>query len=74
MQSLKDAVKGVDIVFGNTAFSDALVNPNSPDLAFLKLGQSVREMCYELEYQQGKNIADAVASTDLGYSSSTLPD
>lgn len=62
VNSLKSAVQGADVVFGNTVFSDALVNPNSPDLSFLKPGQNVREMCYELEYQQGKNIADAVAT------------
>lgn len=42
------------------------MNPNSPDLAFLKAGQNVREMSYDLEYQQGKNIADAVASVVSG--------
>lgn len=60
--SIKAAVEGADIVFGNTVFSDALVNDQSVDLVHLKPGQSTREMSYELELQQGKNIADAVAS------------
>ncbi|EHK99618.1 putative NmrA-like family domain-containing protein 1 [Glarea lozoyensis 74030] len=62
VETIKAAVQGASIVFGNTAFSDALANPASPDLVHLKEGQSVREMCYDLEFQQGKNIADAVAT------------
>lgn len=27
-------------------------------------GQTLREWCYELEVQQGKNIADAVATVE----------
>jgi hypothetical protein len=64
IRSIKAAVQGASIVFGNTAFSDALANPASPDLVYLKEGQSVREMCYDLEFQQGKNIADAVATVE----------
>ena len=60
--SIKAAVQGADVVFGNTIFSDALSSPKSADLKYLKPGQTVREMCYELELQHGKNIADAVAS------------
>jgi len=60
--SIKAAVQGADVVFGNTAFSDAIGNPASADLKYLKPGQTIREMSYELELQQGKNIADAVAS------------
>lgn len=61
-ESIKAAVQGADVVFGNTVFSDALANPASPDMQFVKPGQTVREMAYELELQQGKNIVDAVAT------------
>jgi hypothetical protein len=62
VNSLKNAFAGADIIFGNTAFSNAFVQPTAADIAKLKQGQSLREWCYELEVQQGKNIADAVAS------------
>ena len=62
VSSISAAVQGASIVFGNTVFSDALTDSSSPDLKHLKPGQNVREMCYELELQQGKNIADAVAT------------
>ncbi|TVY52925.1 NmrA-like family domain-containing protein, partial [Lachnellula suecica] len=51
-ESIKAAVQGADVVFGNTVFSDALATPKA----------SIWEMCYNLEFQQGKNIVDAVAS------------
>ncbi|KAH7305483.1 hypothetical protein B0I35DRAFT_471582 [Stachybotrys elegans] len=62
VDSLKAAFQDVDVIFGNTVFSDAMSNSNSPDLAFLKPGQNTRELSYDLELQQGKNIADAAAS------------
>ncbi|KAJ5902337.1 hypothetical protein N7495_002865 [Penicillium taxi] len=62
VDSLKAAFQGVDIIFGNTVFSDAMSNSNSPDLSFLKPGQNAREMSYDLELLQGKNIANAAAS------------
>jgi hypothetical protein len=62
--SIKAAVQGASIVFGNTAFSTAFAMPTAADLAKLQPGQTLREWCYETEVQQGKNIADAVASVD----------
>lgn len=38
--------------------------PTEADIAKLKPNQSLREWCYETEVQQGKNIADAVASVE----------
>ncbi|KAK2616287.1 hypothetical protein QQS21_000721 [Conoideocrella luteorostrata] len=64
VESIKAAVHGASIVFGNTAFSDAFASPTAEDMAKLRPGQSVREWCYEKELQQGKNIADAVATVD----------
>ncbi|KAL7912347.1 hypothetical protein GGI35DRAFT_492245 [Trichoderma velutinum] len=63
MASIKAAVQGASLVFGNTAFSPAFAMPTAEDLAKLQPGQTLREWCYETELQQGKNIADAVAST-----------
>lgn len=62
VDSLKAAFRGVDVIFGNTVFSDAMVNSNSPDLDFMKPGQNTRELGYDLELQQGKNVVDAAAS------------
>jgi hypothetical protein len=60
--SLIAAVKGADVVFATTAFSEAFVRASESDLEKLAPGQTLREWCYELELQQGKNIADAVAT------------
>jgi hypothetical protein len=51
-------------VFGNTAFSEAFSNPTANNMPELTPGQTLREWCYETELQQGKNIADAVATVD----------
>ncbi|KAK5724566.1 hypothetical protein LTR15_004612 [Elasticomyces elasticus] len=50
VESLKLALRGADIVFGNTAYSNESVKPGT------------QQKCYELELQQGKNVADAVAT------------
>jgi hypothetical protein len=62
--SLIAAVKGADVVFATTAFSEAFVRASESDLEKLASGQTLREWCYELELQEGKNIADAVATVD----------
>jgi len=62
--SLKAAFQGANVIFGNTAFSTALATNSEEDRAKLRPNQTVREWCYELEVQQGKNIADAVATVD----------
>jgi len=63
-ESLKKAVQGAQVVFGNTAFSSKAAVATDEDLAKLKPGQEMRELCCELEVQQGKNIADAVAMVE----------
>ncbi|PVH77871.1 NAD(P)-binding protein [Cadophora sp. DSE1049] len=60
--SLKTAFKDANLIFGNTAFSNAFAMPTASDLEKLAPGQTLREWCYELEVQQGKNIVDAAAS------------
>jgi len=53
---------GANIVFGNTAFDNAFITQPPEVVAQLRPGQTVREWCYKREYNQGKNIADAVAT------------
>jgi len=52
------------VVFGNTAFNQAFISATPADLEKLSPGQTLREWCYELEVQQGKNIVDAVATVE----------
>lgn len=61
---LTTAFKDADVIFGNTAFSAAFVDPRAMGTAQLKPGQNVREWCYELEVLQGKCIVDAAATVD----------
>jgi hypothetical protein len=60
--SIAAAVDNADVVFGNTIFDNSFADPTSDDMEKLRPGQTLREWCYELEYSQGKNIADAVAT------------
>jgi len=62
--SIVAAVKNADVVFGNTVYPNNYQAPTSDDLKNLRPGQTVREWCYELEFSQGKNIADAVATVE----------
>ncbi|TKA68787.1 hypothetical protein B0A49_06279 [Cryomyces minteri] len=62
--SLTTAVQGADVIFGNTAFSDAFITMPADVVAQLRPGQTVRQWCYELELRQGENLADAVATVD----------
>jgi hypothetical protein len=60
--SMVAAVENADVVFGNTVFDNSFADPTPDDLKKLRPGQTIREWCYELEYSQGKNIADAVGT------------
>jgi hypothetical protein len=62
VESLKAAFQGAQAIFGNTAFSNAFAMPTEADFAKLQPNQTLREWCYALEFSQGKNIADAVAT------------
>ncbi|KAH7327248.1 hypothetical protein BKA65DRAFT_566619, partial [Rhexocercosporidium sp. MPI-PUGE-AT-0058] len=66
VESLKSAFRGANLIFGNTAFSNAFAMPTEADIEKLRPGQTLREWCYELEVQQGKNIVDAAASVADG--------
>ncbi|PMD33833.1 NAD(P)-binding protein [Hyaloscypha variabilis F] len=64
LPSLKAAGQGADVVFATTAFNEAFTRASPSDLTKLAPNQTLREWCYALEVQQGKNIADAVATVD----------
>ncbi|KAJ5910489.1 NmrA-like family protein [Penicillium tannophilum] len=58
--SLKRAFVGADVIFGVTDFWTIFQDPESQTKK--KPGQELVEYCYEVELQQGKNIADAAAA------------
>ncbi|KAL7904116.1 hypothetical protein GGI35DRAFT_490824 [Trichoderma velutinum] len=64
IESIKTALRGASVVFGNTVFPEAFSNPTAENTPTLAPGQSLREWCYETELRHGKNIADAVATVD----------
>jgi NmrA-like family len=60
VDSLTAAVKGANVVFGVTDFWDPFFKPATQGK--LAPGQLVNQYCHDMELQQGKNIADAVAT------------
>ncbi|KAI9284628.1 putative hscarg dehydrogenase, partial [Umbelopsis sp. AD052] len=60
VDSLTAAVQGANVVFGVTDFWEPFFNPATQEK--LAPGQLVNQYCYNKELQQGKNIADAVAT------------
>jgi hypothetical protein len=60
--SLVAAFKGANATFSTTDFWGPFYNPATQ--RHLKNGQTINEYCYELELQQGKNIADAAATVE----------
>lgn len=58
--SLKRVFAGADVIFGVTDFWTIFKDPESQTNK--KPGQELVEYCYEVELQQGKNIADAAAT------------
>jgi hypothetical protein len=74
--TLQTAFKGANLVFSVTDFWTPFFTPTNQTRA-KKLGKSIGQYAYELEVEQGKNIADAVAREvdgldDLGFVASTL--
>ena len=61
-ESLVAAFKGADAIFSNTDFWTQFDNPATREK--VKPGQSINEYCYDFEVQQGKNVADAVATVE----------
>ncbi|KAG2176079.1 hypothetical protein INT44_000558 [Umbelopsis vinacea] len=60
VDSLMTAVQGANVVFGVTDFWEPFFNPATKEK--LAPGQLINEYCYDIEIQQGKNIANAVAA------------
>lgn len=61
-ESLVAAFKGANAIFSNTDFWNQFYNPATQEK--LKPGQSINEYCYDVELQQGKNVADAAATVE----------
>jgi hypothetical protein len=74
--SLEDVFKGAKLVFSVTDFWKPFFNPVNQARAE-EQGKSIGQYAYELEFEQGKNIVDAVAREvdsldDVGFIASTL--
>ena len=61
-ESLVSAFQGADAIFSNTDFWTQFYNPATREK--VKPGQTINEYCYDLEVQQGKNVADAAATVE----------
>ena len=62
VESLKSAFKGANIIFSVTQYWEPFFRPDSRQKA-ADAGITCRKYAYDVEYQQGKNIADAAATT-----------
>lgn len=62
VDSLISAFAGANIIFSVTNYWEPFFRPDCR-LRAAEKGISCRKYAYEVEYQQGKNIADAVATT-----------
>ena len=76
VESLKIAFAGANLIFSVTNYWEPFFRPDGRAKAEQQ-GISVRRYAYDVEYQQGKNIADAAASVvkslvDNGLLASTL--
>ena len=74
--TLRDVFKGANLIFSVTDFWKPYFDPANHARA-KELGKSVGRYAYELEYEQGKNVADAVAREvagldQVGFIASTL--
>jgi len=76
VESLKRAFKGANLIFSVTQYWEPFFRPDCRAKAE-ELGISCRKYAYDVEVQQGKNIADAAATVvdtlvDNGFLVSTL--
>ena len=76
--TLVPAFKGANVIFSVTDFWKPFFNPANIERAKQE-GISIGQLCYNLEYEQGKNIAAAAAHRDVlpgldlnGFIASTL--
>ncbi|KAJ4360953.1 uncharacterized protein N0V89_001522 [Didymosphaeria variabile] len=75
-QSLKEAFRGANAIFSVTNYWEPFFRPDCRAEAE-DMGISCREFAYDVEFLQGKNIADAAATTadtldENGFLASTL--
>jgi hypothetical protein len=75
-KSLRNVFKGANLVFSITDFWAPFFDPTNRARA-KEQGKSIGQLAYELELEQGKNIADAVAREvegldEVGFIASTL--
>ena len=61
-ESLIAAFQGANAIFSSTDFWAQFFIPATQEE--LKPGQSLNQYCYDLEVQQGKNVADAAATVE----------
>ncbi|KAJ9130520.1 NmrA-like family protein [Pleurostoma richardsiae] len=61
VESLKAAFKGANVIFSVTQYWEPYFRPDLRQRA-QELGISIRKLAYDIEYQNGKNIADAAAT------------
>ncbi|KAI5458478.1 hypothetical protein BGZ63DRAFT_406886 [Mariannaea sp. PMI_226] len=62
VESLQSAFKGANVIFSVTQYWEPFYRPDCRQKA-QELGVSCRKFAYDVEFQQGKNIADAAATT-----------
>jgi NmrA-like family len=62
VESLKSAFAGANLIFSVTQYWEPFFRPDSRQKA-ADAGITCRKYAYDVEYQQGKNIADAAAAT-----------
>lgn len=62
LESLKPALKDANVIFSVTNYWEAFFHPDCRQKA-RRLGFSPARFAYDVEYQQGRNIADAAAAT-----------
>ncbi|KAL5335695.1 putative NAD dependent epimerase/dehydratase [Aspergillus crustosus] len=63
LSSLKIAFQGATVIFGVTGFWTSFQDPKSLELK--RSEQDITEYSYEVEVQQGKNIADAAVTVPI---------
>lgn len=61
-ETLEAAFNGVNAIFGNIDSIGPIYNPYN--YGKLRPGQTINELCYELEVKRGKNMANAASGVD----------
>lgn len=61
-ETLEAAFRGANAIFGNIDSIGPMYDPHN--YGKLRPGQTINELCYELEVRRGKNMANAAAGVD----------